>query len=174
MTGSFVARPHLEQVALSIPDIEVETTKRGQVYQFSLMSRQLRNLRQRLPQERALGSTGKVLALESVHLAGGRPFALEQRVIDITTVPKALAQSFTDVAPGSWLLRNVPWTRVEHCISAVNANAAQAERLQVDDGAACLVIDRHTWRGDQPVTYVRQLFLGGSYDLIARFAPRMR
>ncbi|ENZ96388.1 histidine utilization repressor [Xanthomonas fragariae LMG 25863] len=173
-TGSFVARPHLEQVALSIPDIEVETTKRGQVYQFSLMSRQLRNLRQRLPQERALGSTGKVLALESVHLAGGRPFALEQRVIDITTVPKALAQSFTDVAPGSWLLRNVPWTRVEHCISAVNANAAQAERLQVDDGAACLVIDRHTWRGDQPVTYVRQLFLGGSYDLIARFAPRMR
>ncbi|MFA0922464.1 histidine utilization repressor [Xanthomonas fragariae] len=173
-TGSFVARPHLEQVALSIPDIEVETTTRGQVYQFSLMSRQLRNLRQRVPQERALGSTGKVLALESVHLAGGRPLALEQRVIDITTVPEALAQSFTDIAPGSWLLRNVPWTRAEHRISAVNANAAQAERLQVDDGAACLVIDRHTWRGGQPVTYVRQLFLGGSYDLIARFAPRMR
>ncbi|WAT16450.1 histidine utilization repressor [Xanthomonas fragariae] len=173
-TGSFVARPHLEQVALSIPDIEVETTTRGQVYQFSLMSRQLRNLRQRVPQERALGSTGKVLALESVHLAGGRPLALEQRVIDITTVPEALAQSFTNIAPGSWLLRNVPWTRAEHRISAVNANAAQAERLQVDDGAACLVIDRHTWRGDQPVTYVRQLFLGGSYDLIARFAPRMR
>ncbi|WP_425479029.1 histidine utilization repressor [Xanthomonas populi] len=175
-TGSFVARPHphLEQVALSIPDIEVEMTTRGHAYRFWLSSRRLRNVRQCVPQERALGSTGKVLALESVHLADGNPFALEQRVIDTTTVPEALLQSFTDVAPGSWLLRNVPWTRAEHRISAVNADGAQAERLQVDDGAACLVIDRHTWRGDQPVTYVRQWFLGGSYDLVARFAPGMR
>ncbi|RBL07234.1 histidine utilization repressor, partial [Xanthomonas oryzae pv. oryzae] len=93
-TGSFVARqhPYLEQVALSIPDIEVEMTTRGHVYRFALLSRQLRNVRQRVPQERALGSTGKLLALQSVHLADGRPFALEQRVIDITTVPEALAQ----------------------------------------------------------------------------------
>ncbi|TQT23185.1 histidine utilization repressor, partial [Xanthomonas perforans] len=41
-------------------------------------------------------------------------------------------------------------------------------------GAACLVIDRHTWRGELPVTYVRQMFLGGSYDLVARFAPGLR
>ncbi|MCL1499173.1 histidine utilization repressor [Xanthomonas nasturtii] len=175
-TGSFVARPHphLEQVALSIPDIEVEMTTRGHVYRFALLSRQLRNVRQRVPQERALGSAGKVLALQSVHLADGRPFALEQRVIDISTVPEALEQPFTEVAPGSWLLRNVPWTRAEHRISAVSADAAQSEQLQVDEGAACLVIDRHTWRGEQPVTYVRQLFLGGSYDLVARFAPGMR
>ncbi|MFA4621428.1 histidine utilization repressor, partial [Xanthomonas perforans] len=25
-----------------------------------------------------------------------------------------------------------------------------------------------------PVTYVRQMFLGGSYDLVARFAPGLR
>lgn len=51
-TGSFVARqhPHLEQVALSIPDIEVEMTTRGHAYRFSLLSRQLRNVRQRVPQ----------------------------------------------------------------------------------------------------------------------------
>ncbi|MCF5941477.1 UTRA domain-containing protein, partial [Xanthomonas perforans] len=158
----------------SIPDIEVEMTTRGHAYRFSLLSRQLRNVRQRVPQERALGSTGKVLELQSVHLADGRPFALEHRVIDINTVPDALDQPFTEVAPGSWLLRNVPWTRAEHRISAASADAAQAEQLQADDGAACLVIDRHTWRGELPVTYVRQMFLGGSYDLVARFAPGLR
>ncbi|NYI19185.1 GntR family histidine utilization transcriptional repressor [Xanthomonas arboricola] len=175
-TGSFVARPHphLEQVALSIPDIEVEMTTRGHRYAFSLLSRRLRTVRRRVPQERALGSTGKLLALDSLHLADGSPFALEQRVIDVTTVPEALHEPFTTLAPGSWLLRNVPWTRAEHRISAVSADAAQARSLQVDEGAACLVIDRHTWRGEQPVTYVRQLFLGGSYDLVARFAPGMR
>ncbi|KAB7769431.1 histidine utilization repressor [Xanthomonas maliensis] len=174
--GSFVARPHphLEQVALSIPDIEVEMTARGHRYGFALLARRLRAPRARAPQERMLGSTGKVLALDSVHLADGSPFALEQRVIDVTTVPEALAQPFTELAPGSWLLRNVSWTRAEHRISAIGADAAQARQLQVAEGAACLVIDRHTWRGDQPVTYVRQLFLGGYYDLVARFAPGLR
>ena len=30
------------------------------------------------------------------------------------------------------------------------------------------------WIGEQPITWVRQMFLGDSYDLIARFAPGAR
>ena len=41
-------------------------------------------------------------------------------------------------------------------------------------GTACLVIDRQTWRGEQPITWVRQMFLGDAYDLVARFAPGSR
>ncbi|HEX7992038.1 MAG TPA: GntR family transcriptional regulator, partial [Stenotrophomonas sp.] len=39
--GSFVARqpPHLEQVALEIPDIEVAVTDRGHEYGFQLLER---------------------------------------------------------------------------------------------------------------------------------------
>ena len=39
--GSFVARqpPHLEQVALEIPDIEVAVTDRGHQYGFQLLER---------------------------------------------------------------------------------------------------------------------------------------
>lgn len=170
--GSFVARqhPHIEQVALAIPDIEVEVASRGHRYRFELASRQLRRARA----ADAMPGTARVLELECLHLADARPLALEWRLIDVGSVPQALEQAFDDVAPGSWLLRHVPWTRAEHRISAINADAAQAARLQVAEGTACLVIDRSTWRGEAPVTTVRQVFLGSAYDLVARFAPGRR
>lgn len=174
--GSFVARPHphIEQVALAIPDIQVEVSARGHRYGFELLERRLRKARAAVPQERELGSRARLLALRCLHLADARPFALEERVIDTDTVPEALEQDFATLAPGSWLLRHVPWTRAQHRIGAINADPAQAALLRVPAGTACLVIDRHTWRGERPVTWVRQVFLGSAYDLVARFAPGMR
>ncbi|KRG46455.1 histidine utilization repressor [Stenotrophomonas panacihumi] len=174
--GSFVARPHphLEQVALQIPDIEAEVSARGLAYRFELLQRRLRAPRAGHAEERALAEGGRVLALDSRHLADGRPFALEQRLIDPLAVPAAAEQDFAVQAPGSWLLRHVPWTRAEHRISAINADAAQSRLLDVPDGTACLVIERRTWRDEQPVTWVRQVFLGSFYDLIARFSPGLR
>ena len=52
--------------------------------------------------------------------------------------------------------------------------AATAKLLDVKPGTACLVIERLTWRGEQPITRVRQVFLGDAWDLVARFAPGAR
>lgn len=174
--GSFVSRPHphIEQVALDIPDISVEVATRGHRYRFQLIGRRLRKPRPAVPHELEIAASGTLLALQSVHLADERPFALEDRVINPVAVPQVLEQDFSSVAPGSWLLQHVPWTRAQHRISAINADAEQAQQLEVATGTACLVIDRRTWRGAQPVTCVRQIFLGDSYDLIARFVPGMR
>ena len=174
--GSFVAQrsPHLEQVALEIPDIPIEVATRGHVYSYQLLQQRLLEPGSADPSGGQLRGAGRLLWLQCLHLADGRPLALEQRVIDVTTVAEALQQDFALTAPGSWLLRNVPWTRAEHRISAINADSAQATQLQVAAGAACLVIDRHTWRGEAPVTHVRQVFLGSAYDLVARFAPGLR
>jgi GntR family histidine utilization transcriptional repressor len=171
--GSFVARPHphMEQVALEIPDIPVEVASRGHRYGFQLLERKRRRPLRNLPQEIEVASGATVLSLCSLHLADGRPFALEDRVINPVAVPEALEMDFSATAPGSWLLQHVPWTRAQHRISAINADAAQSQRLQVAPGTACLVIDRQTWRGDAAITYVRQVFLGEAYDLIARFSP---
>lgn len=171
--GSFVTRPHphIESVALDIPDIAAEVAKRGHSYRFHLLDKRRRKPRRSVPQERDVASDGTLLAVHSLHLADGRPFALEERVINLAAVPEALEQDFSGIAPGSWLLQHVPWTRAQHRITAVNADQVQAGQLQVAAGTACLVIERQTWRGEQCITYVRQMFLGDSYDLIARFDP---
>ena len=63
-------------------------------------------------------------------------------------------------------------------LPGANAAAAQAlvysahyDHLGIDEGAACLVIERQTWRNGEPITAVRITHPGHLYDLIARFTP---
>jgi len=46
-----------------------------------------------------------------------------------------------------------------------------AQLLNIAVGSACLCVERSTWRGADRITYVRQLFPGHAYDLVARFGP---
>lgn len=170
--GSFVARPHphIESVALKIPDIPMDVAARGYRYGYRRLSRRLRAA-ERGTHEVELASGGRLLSLECLHLADERPFALERRLVSTVAAPQVLDQEFADTAPGSWLLQNVPWTRAQHRISAIGADADLATMLEAAPGTPCLMIERRTWRGDVPVTWVRQFFLGESYDLLAHFSP---
>jgi len=167
--GSFVARPRMHAVVLDIPDIQAEIANRGDAYGYELLSARVRPAR--APEERALAPEGDLLVLRCRHLAGGLPFAMEHRLINLSAVPAAARTSFAATSPGAWLLAHVAWTQAEHRISAANATRTVARRLDVETGAACLVLERRTWRGDERITYVRQIFPGHAYDLVARFAP---
>jgi len=171
--GSFVARqsPHLELVALEIPDIARQVGSMGHAYAYRLLRRELRDAQIDHEGEQALAGEGQLLAMECLHMADDRPLALEHRLISPLGVPEVLEVDFAVTAPGSWLLQNVSWTRAQHRISAWGADAATANQLDVKPGTACLVIERHTWRGEQAITRVRQIFLGDAWDLVARFAP---
>ena len=180
--GSFVARqpPHLEQVALEIPDIAMEVGSRGHLYGYRLLQRELRLAESSNAGEVELAGQQQLLAMRCLHLADGRPLALEHRLISPVGVPEVLEVDFSTTAPGSWLLQNVSWTRAQHRISAWGADTASAQLLDVKPGTACLVIERLTWRGEQPITRVRQVFLGmpgtwwrASRRARDRFHPRM-
>lgn len=169
--GSFVARPRIQSVVLDIPDIQAEITQRGEPYSFKLLSRKRRGANPRSAEEGELADGGELLALRGLHLASERPFSLEERLIGLAAVPEAAKVDFHDTSPGAWLLGHVPWTEAEHRISAVNADAEIAALLAVEAGAACLAVERRTWRGGERITYVRNIFPGDAYDLIARFGP---
>lgn len=169
--GSFVARPRVHAPVLNIPDIQSEIVARGETYAFRLLARTVRAADRDSPEEGELAAGGKLLALEGVHDAGGRPFALERRLVSLRAAPKMEAADFGSASPGAWLLEHVAWTEAESRISAVNADAEAARLLALDEGAACLVVDRRTWREAHHVTRVRQVFPGEAYDLVARFGP---
>lgn len=170
--GSFVARPKVHAPVLNIPDIQSAILARGETYAFRLLSSTVRSARRGSAEEVELAAGGKLLDLEGVHDAGGRPFALERRLISLQTAPDAATADFSSAPPGAWLLDHVAWTEAESRISAINADADLAALLDLDEGAACLVVDRRTWRGGDHVTRVRQAFPGEAYDLVARFGPR--
>lgn len=171
--GTFVARQHpfIESIVVDIPDLPAEVASRGLSYSFKLIDRQRHKARKTNPYELELGPGEPLLALRGLHLANEAPFALEERVINVGAVPEVLQIDFSSNPPGTWLLQHMPWTSAKHRISAIAASPQQAALLKVAAGTPCLVLERQTWRGEPGITYVKQIFLGDSYDLVARFSP---
>lgn len=153
--GSFVAHPRVHSAVLEVPDLARVIADRGLPYRWERLRREARD------------GTVRVTGL---HHAGDEPFCLEEREIALAAVPDAEGQSFETEAPGTWLLKRVPWSEARHRISAVMPTAAEARQLRIPR-TACLRIERWTWRGGALVTSVSQLFPGDRHDLVADFAP---
>lgn len=171
--GSFVARPQTHAMVLDIPDLAEEVRRRGEDYRFRLIHRESTQAEaldlDNVHRLSIAPIKGLSLLTVGVHLANGNPFAFESRVVSLTAVPEIEDAAFDPESPGSWLLGHVPWTEAETNISATGANEVEARNLQVAPGTPCLVLARRTWRSDEHITAVRQLFLGESYSLDARF-----
>jgi GntR family histidine utilization transcriptional repressor len=169
--GSFVSQPRVQSAILQIPDLKAEVEKRGERYGYRLL--ELRKRAASAHDRARLGVDGRatVLTIRCRHEAEGQPFAIEDRLINVHAVPDALKQDFSITPPNTWLVGHVPWTEAEHRITACNADKGVAADLGIEQGAACLVIERRTWRNGEPITAVRIMHPGPLYDLIARFTP---
>jgi GntR family transcriptional regulator, histidine utilization repressor len=167
--GTFVRRPQHLSAVLQISDIRAEISALGRSYGYELIHSARRTANGADRVRLGVRKAGKVVAIACRHSADHVPFAVEDRLIDLETVPEAATADFAVEPPGSWLLHHVPWTEAEHTISAVVADASTAATLAIAVGAPCLVIDRHTWRSARTVTAVRLLYPGDSHRLVARF-----
>lgn len=170
-SGSFVASPHSQTTTIEIHDIRSEIVSGGYEYSYAVLSRRLRNTSRQDMSRLAVTGGERVVAVTVVHFASELPFVLEERIISLATVPEAESEHFVAAPPGSWLLERIPWTQAEHVISAVGAGDVAAAHLGIREGAACLVIERKTWRSGAPVTWVRLTYPGDRHQLVARFAP---
>jgi GntR family histidine utilization transcriptional repressor len=170
--GSFVARPKVHSAVLQIPDLKAEVENRGEQYGYELLEQQKRGATRDDRSRLEVHLREPIIALRCRHAAAGQPFALEDRLLNLNAVPDAAVQDFAKVPPSTWLVDHVPWTEAEHRISACNADAAVASELSLKIGAACLVIERWTWRSGEPITAVRFTHPADLYDLVARFTPR--
>lgn len=169
--GTVVAKRPTESMVLDVPDLPTEIGRRGQTYRYHLAEKVVRKPSRYDLEEKRLAGRGDLLIVRGVHLADGRPFAYEERLVSIAAVPTILDADFAAEPPGSWLLRHIPWTQAENRLGAIGASADCAAMLGIATGAACFTIERRTWRGDDHVTYVRQQFIAGDYELVARFGP---
>lgn len=169
--GTFVARPRVHSMILDVPDLAVQIRERGQAYDYITLSRRLRQPHEIATNELLPEIDGKLMQFEGLHSADGIPLALESRLVNIDAVPGIAEADVDHVSPGSWLIKYVPWTEAETRISAVVALGDEARLLCVPAGSPCLCVERRTWRGSDHITYVRQIFVGSAYDLVARFGP---
>jgi GntR family histidine utilization transcriptional repressor len=169
--GSFVAQPENEQSVLDIHDFAAEAARRGVTHRYQLLARRVDTVAKTDRRPLGLKPGAEVLSLTGLHRFDGIAVALEARLVNLAAVPGARGEAFDTVAPGTWLLRQVPWSEAEHVIRAVSADAAIAKALGIAKGAACLVLERYTWQSGVPITEVRLVHPGDRHHFVGRFRP---
>jgi len=170
-SGSFVTQPQAQSAVLEIHDIKAEVQSLNLPYSYRVIAQKTRKAKAGDAQIPDVAQGTPLREIVCVHFAGALPFCLEERLINLETVPDAATADFAETAPGPWLVKQVPWTTAEHKIHALPAGGNAADALDIPRGTACLVVERRTWSNAGAVTHVRFTYPGDRHALVARFSP---
>lgn len=170
--GSFVAQPQVQSAVLEIHDIETEVRSLKRDYAFETLSTRIRPASEPERDLFDLPLAGRVLEVFCLHRAGDAPFCTEERLISLQAVPQAAEIDFSEISPGRWLQRQVPWNTAEHKITAIAADAKLALLLAIKRGGPCLVVQRRTWSDQGAVTFVRFTYPAETHAIVATFTPQ--
>lgn len=163
--GTVVTRKFHRTFILPMADIRQDVREVGLSYGYRVL-------------DRAILSNGKdgmdwsdvhvgtpLLRIEILHSGDDMPLMLESRLINTAAAPTVVDESFETTPPSPWLLANIPWTSVDHRISAINCGSDLAQKLDLAVGTACPTIERRTFQFDMPVTRARMVMAGSRLEL---------
>lgn len=170
-SGTVVAAPSAERAVFAIWDVSAEIARNGARHSVGPIRRATGHADGAEAEQLRIAPGTPVLRLALCHLADGVPVQFEERLVHLAAAPDVVAADFSAVTPGRWLLDHVAWTEAEHAIRAAEATPEAARRLAIRPGAACLVVERRTWRGVQPITFARLTSPAGAQVLVGRFRP---
>lgn len=169
-SGTTVAPTRLIEPLMSIQDIRAEVLSLDRTYSFEMLARSVRKVTDATDANYIGVPLGTpLIAFEIMHFADGLPFALESRQVSLATVPEAETADFSEVPPGTWLLRTLTWTEAEHSMRAISADPVMAKSLKVDRGAPCMSLARRTWRDTDFITFVRFIYPGDRHRFVLKF-----
>lgn len=166
--GTRVALRSARGAVFDIPVVRVEIERAGRRYGYRRLARAERPAGDALIGRLDVAAGAPVLFVQCLHLADGEPHQLEHRWISLDAAPAARAIEFTDISPNEWLVREIPYSRAEHAFSAATPDAAERDLLRLGPDEPVFVIERRTWLGAAPVTYVRLSHPGARYRMVSR------
>jgi GntR family transcriptional regulator, histidine utilization repressor len=152
--GTRVAELPVRRARLEIPVIRLDVLGRGLAYDFKLLADRLAPAPIPVSARLGLPEATPMRYIETLHLAGGRPFVLETRWLNPAVLPDR-PPDFASVSVNEWLVTHVSLVSGDIAFVAEPASAREAEVMGVAPGAALLVAERTTHGIEGPVTLVR-------------------
>lgn len=152
--GTRVAELPVRRARLEIPVIRLDVLSRGLPYDFKLLTDRVVAAPVPVAARLGLPEASPMRHLETLHLAGGRPFVLEARWLNPAILPSP-PPDFTVVSANEWLVTHVSLVSGDIAFTAEAATAREAEVLGVASGTPLLVAERTTHGIRGPVTLVR-------------------
>jgi GntR family histidine utilization transcriptional repressor len=152
--GTRVAELPVRRARLEVPVIRLDVLGRGLVYDFKLLADRLAPAPVPVTARLGLPEGQEMRFLETLHLAGGRPYVHETRWLNPEVLP-ASPPDFALVSANEWLVTHVSLVSGDIAFTAEPAGQREAEVLGVPAGTALLVAERTTHGTRGPVTLVR-------------------
>lgn len=162
--GTRVALLPVRKATLEISIVRHEVEARGERYAHRVLASRMEGAPMAVALRMGVPTGMPVLYLETLHLAGGLPFAHEVRWLNIGVLPGGVVPDFGAVSANEWLVQNVAYVTGDIAFSAEAASAAEAAALGVAAGDPVFVTERVTWTAEAPITFVRLLH-GAGYRL---------
>lgn len=162
--GTRVALLPVRKATLDIPIIRQEVEARGERYGHRILAQRMAGVPMAAALRMGVAEGAAMLFLETLHLAGGRPFAHEVRWLNPLVLPGGVVPDFDRVSANEWLVQNVAYATGDIAFSAEAASPAEAAALGIAAGAPVFVTERMTWAAEAPITFVRLLH-GPGYRL---------
>jgi GntR family histidine utilization transcriptional repressor len=108
-----------------------------------------------------LKNDAQAVHISALHLADGKPYVYEDRWVNNATVPAINSVDLKTQSANEWLVVNAPFTEGSIGFSAIQADAAIADILNVERDAALFMIERCTWDTGQSITSVKLIYAAG-------------
>jgi GntR family transcriptional regulator, histidine utilization repressor len=152
--GTRVAELPVRRARLEIPVIRLDVLGRGLAYDFDLLTERLGPAPVPVTARLGLPEATPMRYLETLHLAGGRPFVFEARWLNPAVLPDP-APDFSEISVNEWLVTHVSLVSGDIAFTAEPASLREADVMGVPPGTALLMAERTTHGTTGPVTQVR-------------------
>ncbi|MEM9014307.1 MAG: UTRA domain-containing protein [Pseudomonadota bacterium] len=164
--GTRVAEFPAHHARIKIPILRLEVEAAGAVYRPQVTVNEILKAPLFVRGLLHLNKLDKVLHLETIHLANDKPFAFEDRWVNLNAAPGIVDAPLDRISANEWLIHEVAFSDGSVSFGASNATKREADALYTEDGAALFTIKRRTWKADQYITAVTLYFRPG-YEMHA-------
>jgi len=159
--GTRIPQDPVTRATLEIPIIRKEVEQKGAVHGYQLINAEMLETPRNIMAGFGLPAPITALRVQALHLADQQPYLLEDRWINIQTVPGVTQIDFARENANEWLLRHKPYDKCDMRFYAIKAGKAEADLLAANLGDALFVIDRTTWINQNPITTVKTIAAPG-------------
>lgn len=161
--GTRVALSPKRRAQMAIPVIRQEIEAQGQRFSHQLIERVTSPMPAR--QSSALGLPDGTIAhhVRSLYLADDRPFAYEDRWVNLAAAPGFDSAPLDHISPNEWLVQNTPFAHGTLDYSASAASKDEAVHLGCDPGTPVMMLIRYTFGPDAPVTAMSLTYAPGHH-----------
>ena len=165
--GTRVCQMPVRHAKIEIPIVREQVEAIGRKYDHQLIHQQQKTPPTSIRSRLQIPDGQKALFMETIHLADSRPYAYEERWVNIQAVPDILDAPLDHMSVNEWLVRTVPFSSGDVVFGAESADERIASALESKVGNAIFVLDRTTWMGEEFITTMKLYYKDG-YQLYSK------